>query len=176
EPADLAVEGGGEEHGLAVLRQAADDAIDLGLETEVEHAVCLVQDEDLYPPLRSTSRRSARSSSRPGVATRTWAPLMRFDCARSGTPPYAASTLRPFSFASDLSSSVTWPASSRVGTRTSVEGRASSGEVRSTIGTAKASVLPDPVGALARMSSPPRASGGAGAWLGNGVWWGGGAG
>ena len=52
---------------------------------------------------------------------------------------------RPLATASGSSSSVTWAASSRVGTSTSAEGRASAGVVRSTIGSAKASVLPDPV-------------------------------
>ena len=47
---DLAVERGGEEHRLAVLREAADDAVDLRLEAEVEHAVGLVEDENLDAP------------------------------------------------------------------------------------------------------------------------------
>ena len=44
---DLAVERCREEHGLAVLRDPADDALDLRLEAHVEHAVGLVEDEDL---------------------------------------------------------------------------------------------------------------------------------
>ncbi len=50
------------------------------------------------------------------------------------------------------SSSVTWTASSRVGTSTSAGGRPSPASMRSTIGIAKASVLPEPVGALASTS------------------------
>src|SRR5439155_26595789 len=42
--------------------------------------------------------------------------------------------------------------------------------VRSTIGTAKARVLPDPVGDLASTSSPASASGRTSAWIGNGSW------
>ena len=47
ELADFAVERGREEHRLAVLRHAADDALDLRAEAHVEHAVGLVEDEDL---------------------------------------------------------------------------------------------------------------------------------
>jgi hypothetical protein len=88
-----------------------------------------------------------------------WAFLARFACAPSGTPPYTDAILSPFLGASASSSSVTWAASSRVGTSTSAEGRRSSVTVRSTIGRAKASVFPDPVGDLASTSSPASASG-----------------
>src|SRR5438876_8666580 len=67
-------------------------------------------------------------------------------------------------------SSVTCEASSRVGTRTSADGRGSSVVVRSTIGTANASVLPEPVGDLARTSRPASASGRTSSWIRNG-WW-----
>src|SRR5438034_464873 len=67
-------------------------------------------------------------------------------------------------------SSVTCEASSRVGTRTSADGRGSFVVVRSTIGTANASVLPEPVGDLARTSRPASASGRTSAWIRNG-WW-----
>ena len=103
---------------------------------------------------RSTSRRSERSSSRPGVATRMCASLTRCACERIGTPPYAAATRRPLACASGWNSAVTCAASSRVGTSTSAEGRGSPGAVRSTIGRAKASVLPEPVGERTRTSSP----------------------
>ena len=71
---------------LAVLREAADDAVDLRLEAEVEHPVGLVKNEDLQapevdePPLGEILQPA-------GVATRMWAPLMRLAWARSGTPP-----------------------------------------------------------------------------------------
>ena len=71
--------------------------------------------------------------------------------------------------ASDSSSVVTWAASSRVGTSTSADGRASVAVVRSTIGSANASVLPEPVGDFASTSSPASASGRTSAWIGNGV-------
>ena len=45
--ADLTVERGGEEQRLAILRALADDAVDGGAEAHVEHAVGLVEDEDL---------------------------------------------------------------------------------------------------------------------------------
>src|SRR5256885_4491715 len=67
-------------------------------------------------------------------------------------------------------SSVTCEASLRVGTRTSGDGRGSSVVVRSTIGTANASVLPEPVGDLARTARPASASGRTSSWIRNG-WW-----
>ena len=45
---DLRRHGGGEEHGLTDLRQQADDALDVGNEAHVEHAVGLVDDQDLH--------------------------------------------------------------------------------------------------------------------------------
>src|SRR3989442_5443496 len=52
----------------------------------------------------------------------------------------------------------------------SADGRASAVVVGSTIGTANASVLPDPVGDLASTSRPARASGRTSAWIRNGSW------
>ena len=48
DPADRAVERGGEEHRLTVLRQMAHDPVHLGLEPHVEHPVRLVEHEDLH--------------------------------------------------------------------------------------------------------------------------------
>ena len=45
ELADGAVERGGEEERLALAAEQRDDALDRGLEADVEHAVDLVQDE-----------------------------------------------------------------------------------------------------------------------------------
>src|SRR3989442_4693556 len=67
-------------------------------------------------------------------------------------------------------SAVTCEASSRVAARTRAEGRGSSIVVRSRIGTAKASVLPEPVGDLARTWSPASASGRTSSWIRNGLW------
>src|SRR5919107_424798 len=61
--------------------------------------------------------------------------------------------------ASGRISSTTCEASSRVGTRTSAEGRPAAPLTRSTRGIPKASVLPEPVGEAARTSTPARASG-----------------
>src|SRR5215211_5676770 len=47
DPAGLAVERGGEEQGLALLRAGADDPVDGRAEAHVEHAVGLVEDEEL---------------------------------------------------------------------------------------------------------------------------------
>ena len=47
ELADLAADGGGEEHRLPDLRQPLEDLGELGLEPHVEHPVGLVEDEDL---------------------------------------------------------------------------------------------------------------------------------
>src|ERR1700704_872344 len=65
---------------------------------------------------------------------------------------------RPFALACGRRSSTTCEASSRVGTRTSAPGRLPPDAVRSTTGSPKARVLPDPVGDAARMSTPARAS------------------
>src|ERR687892_2665671 len=67
-------------------------------------------------------------------------------------------------------SSATCRASSRVGTRTSALGRLSAVVVRSTIGIAKASVLPEPVGDFASTSRPASASGRTRDWMVNGSW------
>ena len=61
--------------------------------------------------------------------------------------------------------SVTCTASSRVGTRMSAPGRPSPGCIFSTIGIAKASVLPEPVGALASTSWPASAAGIVRVWI-----------
>src|SRR5205807_5056409 len=52
----------------------------------------------------------------------------------------------------------------------SADGRGSLVIVRSTIGTAKASILPEPVGDLTSTSSPASASGRASSWIRNGLW------
>src|SRR2546430_6343955 len=67
-------------------------------------------------------------------------------------------------------SPTTWEASSRVGTRTSACGRPDApGANRSTMGMAKASVLPEPVRDSARTSCPASASPMTRAWIGKGV-------
>ena len=112
--------------------------------------------------------RSSRSLRRPGVATTMWALRARFDWACSGTPPYTVAMLMPRGAIASISPA-TCEASSRVGTSTTAAGRASSASIRSTSGIAKAIVLPDPVGAFARMSRPASASRRTCSWIGNGV-------
>ena len=70
---------------------------------------------------------------------------------------------------SGSSSSLTWTASSRVGTRIRARGRRGSAALtRSSTGRPKARVLPEPVLALPQTSRPARASGMVSAWTGKG--------
>src|SRR5207237_2693665 len=62
-------------------------------------------------------------------------------------------------------SEATCEASSRVGTSTSDDGAPPPAGVRSTTGTPKASVLPEPVGDLASTSVPASASGKTRVWI-----------
>src|ERR1700733_7071940 len=81
-------------------------------------------------------------------------------------------TLRSMARARGLSTSVTWVASSRVGTRTRPRGRALRVDPpasRLTRGREKPRVLPEPVCAPPRMSRPASASGSVAAWTGNGA-------
>ena len=118
-------------------------------------------------PSRRTRPRSARSSRRPGVATRTSALVTPRDCSRMVMPPYAAATWRPLAAAMSWNSRTTCAASSRVGTRTRARGRRRApGTSRSTMGMAKARVLPEPVRLRARTSRPAMASGSTSAWIG----------
>ena len=85
ELADLAVERRREEHRLAVVGDAAQDPVDLGLEAHVEHPVGLVEDEDrdrvevdhapvdqvLQPARRRDERRAPSWPSRPARAAAT---------------------------------------------------------------------------------------------------------
>src|SRR3954470_8830346 len=66
--------------------------------------------------------------------------------------------------------STIWRTSSRVGASTRALGRGSSASIRSTMGTAKASVLPDPVGDLTSTSRPASTSGTTRRWTGKGSW------
>jgi hypothetical protein len=72
-------------------------------------------------------------------------------------------------FAIERSSSVICVASSRVGARMSADGRRSVASTRSTMGTPKASVLPDPVGDRARTSRPASTSATTSCWMAKGV-------
>ena len=73
-------------------------------------------------------------------------------------------------FAIGAKSSRTWTASSRVGTRTRAPGPFPEvRRIRSTIGIAKASVLPEPVSDFASTSDPDMASRITSAWTGKGA-------
>ena len=88
---------------------------------------------------------------------------------RSARRRRRSTTFSPFAAASGSMSAATWSASSRVGTRTSAPGeRVAATAVRSTSGSPKASVLPEPVGDSARMSRPARASGRTRFWMAKG--------
>ena len=63
-----------EEQVLALAREHGQDALHVGQEAHVEHAVGLVEDEHLDACERSQSRLLHRSSRRPGVATSTSTP------------------------------------------------------------------------------------------------------
>ena len=155
ELADLAVERRGEEHRLAVAREALDDPVDLRLEAHVEHPVGLVEDEDLDRVERDM-RRSSRSWSRPGVATMTCASRARFACARSGDAAVDATRPRGRAgVASDLD--LLGDLERELARRDEDErrrARARRAATRSTSGSAKASVLPEPVGDFASRSVP----------------------
>ena len=77
---------------------------------------------------------------------------------RMPTPPKTGATLSARDWAIERSSSTICSASSRVGARIERRGAARLGLIRSTIGTPKASVLPDPVGDWTSTSSPARMS------------------
>ena len=105
-----------------------------------------------------TSLRSTRSCRRPGVATITCAAFASFACALQRHAAVHRRDLIPSPAISSIAS-VTCTQSSRVGTSTSARAAARDGSSRSTIGIANASVLPEPVGLLARTSPPRSASG-----------------
>ena len=115
---------------------------------------------------------SMRSMTRPGVPTSTSTPPRSAPCCgKSPTPPYTHSVTRRTSRLEK--SSPTCLASSRVGASTSARGarpRASlaalSPRRRSMMGSAKASVLPEPVRALAIMSRPASSRAKDCAWMG----------
>src|SRR5262245_50644460 len=107
---------------------------------------------------RLKAPRSSRSSRRPGVATTMCAWAAFFAWAWMPTPPNTGAIFRAREWAIERSSSTICSASSGVGASTSAAGRRESAAMRSTIGTPKASVLPDPVGDWTRTSSSARTS------------------
>ena len=118
-----------------------------------------------------TCRCSMRSSRRPGHAMITSAPRrIASICGLCPTPPYTVAYLTPRTRPNDAKTSRTWLASSRVGTRIRpLGGRLPARDVdsasRVSIGTMKASVLPDPVLPRPSTSRPASASGMVCAWM-----------
>ena len=124
---------------------------------------------------RLIARRSMRSFSRPGVATTiSTVRASEVRLARTLTPPTKTSARSPSAAACGSRFSKTCSASSRVGQSTTPRGfpgrvaRGRSPELnRASMGSPKASVFPEPVGALASTSLPSTAEGITLAWMGN---------
>jgi hypothetical protein len=156
-----------ENSSVCAARQSAEDALHVGQEAHVEHAVGFVEDEDL-----DAETQRARSSGRAG------GPAWRSGCRRRG----AALDLRLHADAAEdavrarqvlgrrADALGTCAASSRVGVRISARGRAAGagalGDRRCSSGRAKAAVLPVPVWARPSRSRPSSSGGMAGAWIG----------
>ena len=156
--ADIAVERRREQHRLGPARAVAQDPLDLRREPVVGHAVGLVEHDDVdVGPARSRPTSAGRS----GAAA--WPPrsrrprLQRRRPGAGGWPRRTPAGSRwPAWAATGSSTSATCTASSRVGTSTSPSGRdgSASSVMRASIGTPKASVLPDPVRARPQTSRP----------------------
>ena len=81
----------GEHHRLALRREPVEDALDVGQEAHVDHAIRLVEDEGLHAGESAPVRR--RSRRRPTVATTTSAPAARRSSwAADFTPPIRSAT------------------------------------------------------------------------------------
>ncbi len=121
---------------------------------------------------RLTSPRPIRSSSRPGVATRTSVPRRTaLACLLIDMPPTTVVIRRLTAVAYGVSASVTCWASSRVGTRTSASGYRATARfpaVRASSGRPKARVLPEPVRPRPSTSRPAIESGSVAPWIGKG--------
>ena len=169
ELADLAVERRREEHRLALAREPLDDPVDLRLEAHVEHPVGLVEDEDLdrverdEPAVDQVLETAGRGDDHVGVAGEVRLRPER-DTAVDGGDDEAARARR----------ATRSPRSPGRTARASGRGRARPGArrrwgTRSTIGIAKASVLPEPVGDFASRSVPASAGGIARVWIWKGL-------
>ena len=107
--------------------------------------------------------------SRPGVATTTWAPCSALGLRADGRAAVRGLDLDALGLA-DQRRARRAPASRARGSgRARARGaRRCAGRDRSTIGSPKARVLPEPVGAFARTSRPANASGRTRVWIRNG--------
>ena len=165
--AGLAVERGGEEERLALRRALLDDPVDRRAEAHVEHAVRLVEHEGADAVERERAARDqvleAAGSGDDDVRLAGLAGLLLdADAAVDGADRSAARMGDRAPLLDDLR------ASSRVGASTSAAGRGSVGLDAVGIGTPKASVLPEPVGDLARTSRPASTSAMTSFWMANG--------
>ncbi|MEJ7718600.1 MAG: hypothetical protein WKF31_11780 [Thermoleophilaceae bacterium] len=156
--AGLALERGREEQGLTLARRLGHDAVDGGLEAHVEHAVGLVEHEHVHVRERELAalEQVLEAAGRGGHDVRLRG--RAGPGARMPTPPWTTAVDSAREWATVRISSTIWQASSRVGARIRPAGRRASAAMRSTIGTPKASVLPEPVGDWARTSWPARTS------------------
>ena len=150
-------------------RHVAEDAVDLGLEPHVEHAIRLVEHEDghrverHHAPIEQVlqaTRVSRRARAPRGLAAPDCAAARR----RRPRPRRCDSACR--ARRAPRSPGVRARASARARAR---RGACASGSMRWTMGTAKASVLPEPVGDLASTSRPARAEGMTRAWIWKGL-------
>ena len=119
---------------------------------------------------------STRSSRRPGVATTTSAPPRKpIICGLMETPPNTTATFTGWGrcWARLRTTSPTWAASSRVGTRISARTRRGVWVAPAcnccSRGRAKAAVLPEPVWAEPTTSAPRKMAGMAASWMGVGA-------
>jgi hypothetical protein len=163
-------ERGGEQQRLAVGRRAPDDALEVGAEAHVHHAVGLVEDEDADAAevdvaavheveQAARRRRPSRWALRASLAWRSMP-----DAAVDGGDGEAAGLGDVAGVVDDLAGEL-----ARRGEDERGGARDRSGSGRSRIGRTKASVLPEPVGDSARTSWPSSASGMTSVWTAKGA-------
>ena len=166
---NLAVERGREEHRLALARKPADDRVDLGLKAHVQHPIRLVEDEDAdaVEVHEAAVRKILEPARRRDEDVRV---LRGLPCADTEVPPYTAVTLRPVGAPNGLE--LLRHLCRELSCRDEDEGRGTGvpGVEALDDRRANASVLPEPVGDLARTSFPAKASGMTSDWIENGVW------
>jgi hypothetical protein len=122
EALDLRRHGGREEQRLAGEGDQLADALDVRDEAHVEHAVGLVDDEDLDAGEQQLAALEW-SSRRPGVAISTSTPRVSLaSWSSKETPPISSATFSLWLTPYLTKFSSTWAASSRVGSRMSVRG------------------------------------------------------
>ena len=169
---DLRRHGGGEEQGLAGERHQLADALDVGNEAHVEHAVGLVDHQELdageqQPSALEMIEQTARRGDQHVDAARELGILI--------VERYAADHQRDVELLAGavlLEAFLTCAASSRVGSRMSVRGiRARARPLSSmvSIGSVKAAVLPVPVWAMPSTSRRASTWGIACSWIGVGT-------